>query len=42
MLSGALRLSTGKLVHYSNAKWGRILDDRRRRHVTEMTRAAFA
>ncbi|MER5561171.1 hypothetical protein ABT071_21460 [Streptomyces sp. NPDC002506] len=35
--------STGKLVYYSNGKWGRMLDDARRREtITEMNHAAFS
>ncbi|WP_159030499.1 hypothetical protein [Streptomyces sp. CB01201] len=35
--------STGKLVYYSNGKWGRMLDDARRRETTtEMNHAAFS
>uniref|UniRef100_UPI002F90D842 hypothetical protein n=1 Tax=Streptomyces sp. NBC_01592 TaxID=2975889 RepID=UPI002F90D842 len=34
--------STGELVYYSNTKWGRTLDDRRREAIAEMNRAAFA
>ncbi|MFI6730133.1 hypothetical protein [Streptomyces atratus] len=33
--------STGELVYYSNTKWGRTLDDRRRKTIAEMNRAAF-
>lgn len=33
---------TGEFVYYSNAKWGRTLDDRRRTVVAELNRAAFA
>ncbi|MCT9093927.1 hypothetical protein N4G70_34480 [Streptomyces sp. ASQP_92] len=35
--------STGKLVYYSNGKWGRTLDDpRRREDIAEMNQAAFS
>jgi hypothetical protein len=29
-------------VYYSNAKWGRTLDDRRRERIAELNRTAFA
>jgi hypothetical protein len=34
--------ATGRFVYYSNTKWGRTLDDRRRRTVAEMNTAALA
>ncbi|WP_331741389.1 hypothetical protein OG760_37500 (plasmid) [Streptomyces sp. NBC_00963] len=34
--------STGELVHYSNTKWDRTLDDRRRRTIVERNNAAFS
>jgi hypothetical protein len=33
---------TGEFVYYSNAKWGRTLDNRRRTILAELNRAAFA
>ncbi|MFF8994061.1 hypothetical protein ACF09H_29870 [Streptomyces sp. NPDC014983] len=33
---------TGRSVYYSNAKWGRTLDDRRREKIAEMNREVFA
>ncbi|WP_223778811.1 hypothetical protein [Streptomyces sp. 135] len=34
--------ATGRSVYYSNAKWGRTLDDRRRERIAELNREAFA
>jgi hypothetical protein len=33
--------TTGRFVYYSNAKWGRTLDDDRCERIAEMNRAAF-